>query len=265
MQDRGLAGGRSHTNRCSPTDRSGATGVRPPLRRAGRGRGLTSSSLEVLPSATCPPHSTCRSPSSSGAPARGAGATRSPAGSPARPVAVPTSSSTSSTWPRSTSQPRSRCTTAPRSRPTPSASTGPTPSSSSPPSTTTRTRPRSSRPSTCSTRRGAASRWRSSAYGGLSGGLRAVEHLRQVFAELHATTIRETVSLHRHPLLFDDDGDARRPDRAGGGGQGDARRPRVVGRGAAHRPRRGRGGRDLVRVTDARRAVGRSAPGGGAG
>ena len=43
-------------------------------------------------------------------------------------------------------------------------------------------------------------------YGGLSGGLRAVEHLRQVFAELHATTIRETVSLHRHPLLFDDAG-----------------------------------------------------------
>ena len=43
-------------------------------------------------------------------------------------------------------------------------------------------------------------------YGGLSGGLRAVEHLRQVFAELHATTIRETVSLHRHPLLFDDGG-----------------------------------------------------------
>jgi NAD(P)H-dependent FMN reductase len=43
-------------------------------------------------------------------------------------------------------------------------------------------------------------------YGGLSGGLRAVEHLRQVFAELHATTIRETVSLHRHPLLFDESG-----------------------------------------------------------
>jgi NAD(P)H-dependent FMN reductase len=43
-------------------------------------------------------------------------------------------------------------------------------------------------------------------YGGLSGGLRAVEHLRQVFAELHATTIRETVILHRHPLLFDDSG-----------------------------------------------------------
>ena len=44
-------------------------------------------------------------------------------------------------------------------------------------------------------------------YGGLSGGLRAVEHLRQVFAELHATTIRETVSLHRHPVLFDEAGE----------------------------------------------------------
>ncbi len=33
-------------------------------------------------------------------------------------------------------------------------------------------------------------------YGGISGGLRAVEQLRQVFAELHAVTIRNTVSLH---------------------------------------------------------------------
>lgn len=33
-------------------------------------------------------------------------------------------------------------------------------------------------------------------YGGLAGGLRAVEALRPVFAELHAVTIRETVSLH---------------------------------------------------------------------
>ncbi|MFI9205013.1 NADPH-dependent FMN reductase [Streptomyces sp. NPDC053048] len=33
-------------------------------------------------------------------------------------------------------------------------------------------------------------------YGGLSGGLRSVEHLRPVFAELHAVTIRETVSFH---------------------------------------------------------------------
>jgi NAD(P)H-dependent FMN reductase len=33
-------------------------------------------------------------------------------------------------------------------------------------------------------------------YGGASGGLRAVEHLRQVFAELHGVTVRDTVSLH---------------------------------------------------------------------
>ena len=33
-------------------------------------------------------------------------------------------------------------------------------------------------------------------YGGLSGGLRAVEHLRQVVAELHMVSTRETVSFH---------------------------------------------------------------------
>lgn len=41
-------------------------------------------------------------------------------------------------------------------------------------------------------------------YGGLSGGLRAVEQLRPVFAELHATTLRETVSFHQFP--FDETG-----------------------------------------------------------
>lgn len=41
-------------------------------------------------------------------------------------------------------------------------------------------------------------------YGGLSGGLRAVEHLRPVFAEVRATTVRETVSLHLLP--FDEEG-----------------------------------------------------------
>ncbi|MFD0850810.1 NADPH-dependent FMN reductase, partial [Actinomadura adrarensis] len=44
-------------------------------------------------------------------------------------------------------------------------------------------------------------------YGGRSGGQRAVEHLRPVFAELHATTIRETVSLHNPWGRFDADGD----------------------------------------------------------
>lgn len=33
-------------------------------------------------------------------------------------------------------------------------------------------------------------------YGGLAGGLRAVEQLRQVFAELHSVTVRDTVSFH---------------------------------------------------------------------
>ncbi|WBQ05640.1 NADPH-dependent FMN reductase [Kribbella sp. CA-293567] len=34
-------------------------------------------------------------------------------------------------------------------------------------------------------------------YGGRSGGLRAAEQLRQVFGELHAVTIRETLSFHQ--------------------------------------------------------------------
>ncbi|MFG2558041.1 NADPH-dependent FMN reductase [Streptomyces sp. NPDC048496] len=43
-------------------------------------------------------------------------------------------------------------------------------------------------------------------YGGVSGGLRAVEHLRQVFAELHAVSLRDTVSFHNAGALFDDEG-----------------------------------------------------------
>lgn len=46
-------------------------------------------------------------------------------------------------------------------------------------------------------------------YGGLAGGLRAVEHLRLVFAELHATTIRETVSFHNAHSSFDAEGHPR--------------------------------------------------------
>ncbi|MEV8312577.1 NAD(P)H-dependent oxidoreductase [Streptomyces sp. NPDC059900] len=48
-------------------------------------------------------------------------------------------------------------------------------------------------------------------YGGLSGGLRAVEHLRPVFAELHTMTIRETVSFHNAGALFADDGTHKDP------------------------------------------------------
>lgn len=43
-------------------------------------------------------------------------------------------------------------------------------------------------------------------YGGVSGGLRAVEHLRQVFGELHAVAVRDTVSFHNAGALFDDKG-----------------------------------------------------------
>jgi NAD(P)H-dependent FMN reductase len=43
-------------------------------------------------------------------------------------------------------------------------------------------------------------------YGGYAGGLRAVEQLRLVFAELHATTIRETVSFHMAYAQFDEAG-----------------------------------------------------------
>ncbi|WP_129842405.1 NAD(P)H-dependent oxidoreductase [Streptomyces sp. RFCAC02] len=43
-------------------------------------------------------------------------------------------------------------------------------------------------------------------YGGLSGGLRAVEQLRVVFAELHAVTIRDTVSFHGAWSRFGEDG-----------------------------------------------------------
>jgi len=48
-------------------------------------------------------------------------------------------------------------------------------------------------------------------YGGLAGGLRAVEQLRQVFAEVHATTVRDVVSLHNPWTLFDEDARAHEP------------------------------------------------------
>ncbi|MFE7270084.1 MULTISPECIES: NADPH-dependent FMN reductase [unclassified Streptomyces] len=49
-------------------------------------------------------------------------------------------------------------------------------------------------------------------YGGLSGGLRAVEHLRVVFAEVHAITIRDTVSFHSAWSQFDETGLPRDPE-----------------------------------------------------
>lgn len=49
------------------------------------------------------------------------------------------------------------------------------------------------------------------AYGGFSSGLRAVEHLRPVFAELHAVTIREVVGFQGAWAQFDADGNAKDP------------------------------------------------------
>lgn len=51
-------------------------------------------------------------------------------------------------------------------------------------------------------------------YGGISGGLRAVEQLRLVFAELHAVTIRDSVSFAGAWELFDASGALRNPERA---------------------------------------------------
>jgi NAD(P)H-dependent FMN reductase len=51
-------------------------------------------------------------------------------------------------------------------------------------------------------------------YGGVSGGLRAVEQLRLVFAELHAVTIRDSVSFQAAWEQFDESGVLRNPERA---------------------------------------------------
>jgi NAD(P)H-dependent FMN reductase len=50
-------------------------------------------------------------------------------------------------------------------------------------------------------------------YGGMGGGLRAVEHLRQVFAELHAVTVRDAVSFHGAWTQFDSEGQPKDPGR----------------------------------------------------
>ncbi|MCQ4042055.1 NADPH-dependent FMN reductase [Streptantibioticus rubrisoli] len=48
-------------------------------------------------------------------------------------------------------------------------------------------------------------------YGGLSGGLRSVEQLRPIFAELHAVTVRDVVSFHNPWGQFDADGAPKDP------------------------------------------------------
>ena len=51
-------------------------------------------------------------------------------------------------------------------------------------------------------------------YGGISGGLRAVEQLRQVFAEVHAVTMRDSVSFAGAWEQFDGAGALKEPERA---------------------------------------------------
>jgi NAD(P)H-dependent FMN reductase len=51
-------------------------------------------------------------------------------------------------------------------------------------------------------------------YGGISGGLRAVEQLRLVFAELHTVTIRDSVSFAGAWEQFDSAGALLQPERA---------------------------------------------------
>lgn len=48
-------------------------------------------------------------------------------------------------------------------------------------------------------------------YGGTAGGLRSVEQLRQVFAELHVVTMRDSVSFHNVWDLFDESGELEEP------------------------------------------------------
>ncbi|HEY2823723.1 MAG TPA: NAD(P)H-dependent oxidoreductase [Candidatus Acidoferrum sp.] len=50
-------------------------------------------------------------------------------------------------------------------------------------------------------------------YGGVSGGIRAVEQLRQVFAELHVVSIRDSVSFQNAWQLFDASGCPAEPER----------------------------------------------------
>lgn len=49
-------------------------------------------------------------------------------------------------------------------------------------------------------------------YGGTAGGVRAIEHLRQVFAELHATTVRDYVCFQMARRQFDSNGKPIDPD-----------------------------------------------------
>ena len=95
-------------------------------------------------------------------------------------------------------------------------------------------------------------------YGGISGGLRAVEQLRMIFAELHVVTVQAAVSLPHVWDQFDEHGNLRQPERPGRrrtpcyarlpGGAGRSARPRLSGPTTAdHRRRYGRAGVRCVR------------------
>jgi NAD(P)H-dependent FMN reductase len=49
-------------------------------------------------------------------------------------------------------------------------------------------------------------------YGGMGGGLRAAEHLRQIFAELHAVTVRDMLSFHNAWAEFVKDSEPTSPE-----------------------------------------------------
>jgi NAD(P)H-dependent FMN reductase len=52
-------------------------------------------------------------------------------------------------------------------------------------------------------------------YGGIAGGLRAVQHLRQIFPSLHAVPIRDSVSFPNYWERFGDDGSPLEPEACG--------------------------------------------------
>ena len=70
-------------------------------------------------------------------------------------------------------------------------------------------------------------------YGGMSGGLRVVEHLRNVFTEMHTVTIRDIVSFH-NPWARVRQRRAARSRPTERRRQGHARRARLVRHRAAH-------------------------------
>ncbi|GAA3888516.1 NAD(P)H-dependent oxidoreductase [Saccharothrix violaceirubra] len=53
-------------------------------------------------------------------------------------------------------------------------------------------------------------------YGGVGGGLRAVEQLRQVFVEVHAVPVRDQVSFHSGWERFDEHGEPHEAEAVGG-------------------------------------------------